>query len=347
MHRSPVPLVLYPVSHPDLPGVMSDVGVEVSGVSSRQAATSVFTRKLSTIRRVFRDDGARGIFVVLKRILTLKADSIVHAFGGHKIRKAFQVWCGTEHPWVGLLVVWGGNVVRIDSCTFLVSHPAIRTATKSLFLLGGYEKAERDILKRYLDTSLPVIELGGSIGVVACLTNKLLKDPLKHVVVEANPDLISVLSANRDRNGCAFTIVNRALAYGEPSATFYVDTKDFLGSSVQVKSERAIQVPAITLGEIIEEHGFDTCALVCDIEGGEMDLVEREPQLLQDHVATIIVEMHGWRVGHEQAAATIRSLERLGFRCLHEKSGTFLFRNERRRGGLEGAVVHEVSAITG
>lgn len=315
---------------------MPDVGVDVSGIPTRQEPTSIVARKLATIRRVFRNEGSKGLLVVSK----LKAASIVHALGGRKLQKAFEIWCGTEHRWIGLLVVWAGNVVRIDSCTFLVSHPAIRTATKSLFVLGGYERAERDILKKHLDRSHAVIELGGSIGVVACLTNKLLKDPLKHVVVEANPELIGVLTANRDRNGCVFTIVNRAVAYGARSTTFYVDTRDFLGSSVQVKSERAIEVRAITLGEIIEENGFGTCSVVCDIEGGEMELVRHEPQVLQQHVEMIIIELHGWRVGHEKAAETIRSLEQLGFRCLHEKSGTFVFRNERLHAGQDRTVVH-------
>src|SRR5262249_17628860 len=261
-------------------------------------------------------------------LVKLKAASTLHAFGPRKVHMAFQVWCEREHWWVGLLVVCAGNVVRVDSCTFLVNHRSIPTASKSLFLLGGYERAERDILKAYLDRSRPVVELGGSVGVVACLTNKLLRNPREHVVVEANPDLIGVLTGNRDRNGCAFSVVNRAIAYGDESTTFYGDERDFLGSSVQVKTERAIQVAATTLERIIDDYGFDTCSLVCDIEGGEMELVNHERQVLQRHVAMIIVEIHGWRVGWDRGAETMRTLEQIGFRCLHEKDGTYVFRNE-------------------
>jgi FkbM family methyltransferase len=295
----------------------------------------VLQRKLTTISRVFHDEGTRGVLVMLK----LKAASIVDRFRPRNLQTAFQIWRGREHWWVGQLVVWAGNVVRVDSCTFLVSHPAITTGAKSLFLLGGYERAEREILKAHLDRTLPVVELGGSVGVVACVTNKLLKDPRAHVVVEANPELISVLTANRDRNGCRFTVLNRALAYGEPSTDFYVHANNFLASSVQVKTGRAIQVPAVTLGGIIGEYGFDSCSLVCDIEGGEIELVRNEPHVLQNHVAMIIIEIHWW-AGHEQAAETIRVLERIGFRCLHEKDGTYVFRNERLPGGSPGTVTH-------
>ena len=163
---------------------------------------SVFQQKLTKVRRVFHDGGTLGILVMLKR----KAASIADRLRPRNLRIAFQSWRGMEHWWVGQLVVWAGNRVRVDSCTFLVSHPAITTAAKSLFLLGGYERAERELLKAHLDRSRPVVELGGSVGVVACVTkNKLLRNRHEHIVVEANPELINVLTANRDRNRVKFS----------------------------------------------------------------------------------------------------------------------------------------------
>ncbi len=70
-----------------------------------------------------------------------------------------------------------------------------------------------------------------------------------------------------------------------------------------------------------------------------MELVQNEPQVLQNHVAMIIVEIH-WQFGHEQSAETIRTLERIGFRCLHDNNGTYVFRNERLHVGLESTVAH-------
>ena len=307
-----------------MPGLRADVPhVDQPSVPAR-----LLGRKMTTAARVFRGGGTRA----LVEVLGFKA---ARAFGWRRAKRAFQVWCEREHWWAGLLVACTGNVVQVDSCTFLVSHPAIRTASKSLLLLGGYERAERELLGRYLDRSGAVIELGGSIGVVACVTNRMLRNPRRHVVVEANPDLISTLVANRNRNGCEFAVLNRALAYGEPSTTFYVDSRDFLASSVQVKSDRAIQVPTVTLEEIIDEYGFETCSLVCDVEGAEMEMVRHEPQALQDHVALLIVEIHGWRVGQDRGAQTIQRLQQIGFHCLHEKDGTYVFRNQRLDTGTE------------
>ena len=309
-----------------MPGLRMDASSLDSGETPNP-----FSRKVTTARRVFRGGGPRALVAVLKD----KAAAFVHALGRRSLKRRFQVWCEREHWLIGFLVACTGNVVELDSCTFLVSHPAIRTASKSLFLLGGYERAERELLKRYLDRSQPVIELGGAIGVVACVTNKMLRNPRRHVVVEANPDLISALAANRDRNGCGFTVLNRALAYGEPSTVFYVDGRDFLGSSVQVKTDRAIQVPAVSLQGILEQSGFETCSLVCDIEGAEMEMVRHEARVLQTHIALLIVEIHGWRVGQDRGAEAIRTLQQIGFRCLQEKDGTYVFCNERLGAGTE------------
>jgi predicted O-methyltransferase YrrM len=42
-----------------------------------------------------------------------------------------------------------------------------------------------------------VLELGGCLGVVSCSINTLLRDPSRHVVVEANPKLLAYLYENR------------------------------------------------------------------------------------------------------------------------------------------------------
>ena len=46
------------------------------------------------------------------------------------------------------------------------------------------------------------------------MTNRLLANPDKHVVVECNPTLVETLAKNRRINQCQFTLVQAALAYG-------------------------------------------------------------------------------------------------------------------------------------
>ena len=102
-------------------------------------------------------------------------------------------------------------VARLDGCRFRLDTPEVSDALRYLLLSGKHEKSERILVKKYVDADLPLVELGGALGVVSCVANKLLTRPDQHVVVAANPALIPILLDNRDRNGCRFTVVNRAI----------------------------------------------------------------------------------------------------------------------------------------
>ncbi len=179
----------------------------------------------------------------------------------------------------------------IDGCHFSVCSPAITTAFKSRFYFDEYETSEREALKRFLDPQLPVIELGGAMGVIACLTNRSLNHPEKHVVVEANPDILPLLKENRNRNNCQFTILHGAVAYGIDEVTFNL-SNDFWASSVQASFNKSVNVQSITLKQIVDEFDFDEFTLICDIEGGEVDLVKFDKEILCDRVNTLMIEVH-------------------------------------------------------
>jgi len=118
----------------------------------------------------------------------------------------------------------------------------------------------------------------------------MLKNPRKPVAVEANPD--RVLDSRDHRNGCVFSVLNRTVASGSDEATFYQDGRECLGSRVQVNrhvsngSHDQYSLPHRGLE-------FDRCTLMCDIEGGEMDRVKPDSDVLKKHVEMISVEIHG------------------------------------------------------
>jgi FkbM family methyltransferase len=201
--------------------------------------------------------------------------------------------------------------VRLDGCTFdLAGIP--NGSTKLQLITNKYEWAERHAILRYLRRDIPVIELGGSMGVVACVTNKILKDPTAHVVVEANPLAIPRLEQNRRVNGRRFEIVNRAIAYGTDSVTFRPST-EMAGSSItRPGDEPPVTVPTVALGELAHDRGFKRFSLVCDIEGLEYDLVCQEAEVLRN-ADTIIMETHARFIGEEKFRDMMARLEQLGF----------------------------------
>src|SRR5262245_30697328 len=101
--------------------------------------------------------------------------------------------------------IWATYVKKdyeLDGLSFVIPQEMTDFKFRGRFVRGSYEKEERRHLKKYIDADATVLELGACLGVVSCLTNVLLTDPRKHVVVEANPLLISWIERNRELNKC-------------------------------------------------------------------------------------------------------------------------------------------------
>jgi FkbM family methyltransferase len=210
---------------------------------------------------------------------------------------------------------------QLDGCTF--SLQTIPDSLTKLFLIDGqYELPERRAVKKHLRRDLPVIELGGALGVVACITNKLLTHPAAHVVVEANPLAIPQLKLNQESNHCTFEIVNRAIAYDVDAVTFH-PTIDLASNSIDSDGTQlygtgqAVTVETIQLGNLVTKHGFSKFSLVCDIEGKEYDLVSHEIEVLKK-ADVIIMETHARLIGDEKNQFLINKLTDAGFKIVEE-----------------------------
>jgi FkbM family methyltransferase len=247
--------------------------------------TDLLKNKISTVSRLVGEGGAKSLF---------------------------------DYVWLRLQVFAKQNrrTVRLDGCTFDLSG-VTNDSTRIELITNKYESAERRAILRFLRRDLPVIEFGGSIGVVACVTNKLLADPRAHVVVEANPLAIPRLEQNRKLNQSRFEIVNRAIAYGAETVTFRPST-DLAGNSITEPGDEApVTVPTATLGALAHDRGFKRFNLVSDIEGLEYDLVCQETDALRN-ADTIIMETHARYIGEEKFLAMMTQLEQLGFRIVEQ-----------------------------
>ncbi len=266
-------------------------------------------KKVETAKRVLQTQGVKGIASVL---LEDKLDNQ---------RIKFNEWFEKKKRWwAGKIVEIRGNTVLIDGCQFNLNSPMISTAIKSHFYFHDYEIEERNALKHFFNPELPVIELGGAIGVIACLTNKSLIHPEKHVVVEANPEILSLLKDNRDRNNCQFTILHGAVAYGTNEVTFSL-MEEFWSSSAQYLTNRTVKVQTINLKEIVDKFNFDKFTLICDIEGAEVDMVKFDEKVLRDQVETLMLEVHKHVYGEEPIKNILLNLEKMNFKSAFEKSG--------------------------
>jgi FkbM family methyltransferase len=212
-----------------------------------------------------------------------------------------------------------GDRLRIDGMVFSLDAPVINRAHKWSLFTQQHEEHERGLVKRWLPEHLPIIEFGGAIGVVSCSANRKLNNPEQHIVVEANPEIIPLLERNRDLNGCRFQIKNKALAYDAESVRFVLHWNPF-GGRLGDHGEKSVSVPSVSLKAILDENGFDQVSVICDIEGAEAMLVDRELDTLRNHVKFFLVEIHPNAIGAEGLSRMLQSLLEAGF-ILKDQSG--------------------------
>lgn len=234
----------------------------------------------------------------------------------HVCLEKVGMWWRRGEPFeLGKLVGHGSPHVRLDGCRFGLDDDAITPSLEYLLLSGKHEAPERHLIRRFLDPALPLVELGGALGVVSCIANAQLRHPSRHVVVEANPALLPLLEANRARNKSQFSILHRAIGYGRPTLAFPVSL-DVLASSAHVPAASTVTVRTTSLASILRDYEFSRCNLVCDIEGTEIELVREEAAVLAGAVEVLVMEVHDRVVGTDACRVMLQSLNDLGFELL-------------------------------
>ncbi len=276
--------------------------------------------KVSTIRRLVATRGLRSLLTAFsEQDLISRTASFV------------RYWT-TQHDYasVGGVVVVFTQTVVVEGHRFEAPRHLVSDVLRCRMLFGRYERPERDLVRTHLDPSCPIIELGGGLGVVACLINRRLHDPERHVVVEANPQLLPVLEANRQRNSARFAILHGAIAYGRTTAALRFGA-DCL-STTAGDAEEGLRVPTFTLRDLFAQFPYDGCVLVCDIEGAEIDLVANDADVLQRHVSMLILEEHPQSTPAARRAAMFDALRDAGFRRCGQCGDSHVLRNELRSG---------------
>lgn len=159
---------------------------------------------------------------------------------------------------------------------------------------GTYEAPERRFVAAHLPSDLPVVELGGSIGVVARFVGRKIGPGVRHLVVEANPALTETC-ARTARGGIdrPVEVIAAAVAYGDGGKIWFKTSSGLLDSRVVAAGTAgAIAVPFVHLRDLRDRlGGAGDYSLVCDIEGAEYELFSQPDEEFAGCRAAIL-EMH-------------------------------------------------------
>lgn len=216
------------------------------------------------------------------------------------------------------------GTVDIDGLSIAIHANYSENVTRAL-RRGRYEHTERRAAKIMLGRGDRVLELGGAIGVVA-MTCATVVGAENVVSIEANPDLIGHARYNFDKNGHSVAVKNAILRSaadwaGEGERADFHIAEDFWSSSLTKRGRilRTVAIPVLCLEKEIEAARANV--LVCDIEGGEVELLQKADL---SRIDKIIMEIHYWATGVAAANQLVAKLLQSGFEIDWVLSGSSL-----------------------
>lgn len=178
-------------------------------------------------------------------------------------------------------------------------------------LRDDYERPEINAALSLVRPGDRVLELGVGLGIVSALVARC-HETVRLTSFEANPGLIPHIRKLHDINGVTTVdLRNRILLHrpDRPSVPFHLH-RYFAEGSLIPSGGTVAQVDVLTadFDEVVRE--VDPTVLVCDIEGGETDLLSRADLA---PFRALIIEMHPRQTSAEGSTALVRSVLESGF----------------------------------
>ena len=206
-----------------------------------------------------------------------------------------------------------GLTFELDGVLIQAPSDVITPTIAEALSTGAYEAEEARIVTRALKSSDRVLEIGSGLGFVSTLIAR--DDRVTSLIaVEADPRLAKRAASTLSLNKCTDTEVINAVMAPEAStgdmAVFY-QRPDFWMSSMfetDVPYDCIVNVPVLSLNEMLRDRAI-TC-IVCDIEGGEVELLKGADLSGVDRV---IVELHDHVTGLSGVSNLFETMRRKGF----------------------------------
>jgi FkbM family methyltransferase len=245
-------------------------------------------------------------------------------------RFAARIMC---HRWVGQAIsLRYRDRIPCHGSVIDTSLGEIRPEVKASLWWGIYESAEARFVNQFLRSDLDVVELGSSLGVVSSLIARKLQPARRLICVEANHHLLATIQNNVSRNSkVSVQVVHGAVSYPDEKSgkVTFVLGKDNTESHLAGAefADAFLLVPAFTLERILNEHQVVEYALVSDIEGAEVGIIESGRGTLAN-CKQLIIELHDiiWQ-GHRFRVADMkqRLIEVHGFQLQAQHGPVYVF----------------------
>jgi FkbM family methyltransferase len=189
--------------------------------------------------------------------------------------------------------------IRHQGLPFDVRSADFSPRVRAQMFWGAYEGAETRMIRSVLPGSTTVVELGSSLGVTTAHIAAAMAPGGHLVCVEANPQLIPGLTARVGERTAALRVdVIHAAVTGHCGTATLTVTEQTTGSSLSGsrRGGPGVQVPALTLREVLRRAAVGEYSLVSDIEGAESSFLLTDPGAL-GNCRSAVLELHDTVVG--------------------------------------------------
>lgn len=183
-----------------------------------------------------------------------------------------------------------------------------------------YEKEEAEIVTAAVRPGDSVLELGTGIGFIC---TKMAKLGAKDIYTfEANPALRERALETFRLNRVTPHFESAILGEREGTTDFYVQDDFVASSTMRQQGATKVEVPVLSFNDFVRARTPNL--LVCDIEGGEKELVTFADLSSFDR---IVMELHPDLIGNDATVEVVDTLRAKGFKPNYSlsRNGVYLF----------------------
>lgn len=146
-----------------------------------------------------------------------------------------------------------------------------------------------------------VLEIGGGVGAVSTMLQKVLRRGAAHVVVEPQAGMCETLEENKRLHASAYAVARGALARGPvySASRLALDGPDsanqrqwMFNTTVANKSSSNVRVPSLSIADVRKLAPQPFTALIVDCEGAFPQIVDDFPDVL-DGIRVVYLERDG------------------------------------------------------
>jgi len=185
--------------------------------------------------------------------------------------------------------------LRWPGFKFRIPQSSVNKEMTASVFWGFYESSEIRFVEKYFRDDLDVIELGSSIGIVSSHIASKLGSGRRLITVEANPFLIETINTNLQKHhnpASTFEVLNKAIGYDSEEVMITITNNNTETRVVKSNlSGDTVAVKTIGLADLIQKFDNKNYALVCDIEGSEVEMLMRETDALKK-CSQLFIELH-------------------------------------------------------